>query len=261
MWLKLYENSKLKSACTDKWAVRDYVKSLGLAEHLIPVLQVADDVEEIVFEQLPKRFVMKCTHGSGYNLIILNKKVIRFDETKKQLAKWLNTDYSLINCEPHYRKIQPRIMIEQFLGEQNGQVPTDIKIHCFHGKPELIELIVGRYSNEKYTVSLTPTWEPVHYYHMPETESLMERPKTLEKMLEIAQKLSKPFTYVRVDLYDVGEKIYFGELTFTPSACLEIEMSEPILKQLGDFIQLPIGNKEQVQTTSRIKNLWRKRYG
>ena len=163
MWLKLYEDSTYKTKYTDKVEVRKYVQVLGFGSTLVPIIQTADRVQDVSFEQLPKQFVMKCSHGSGFTITCTDKKELDFAKTKQQLMKWMETDYSLMNAETHYAKIKPRIIVEHFLRQENGKVPINYQIHCFHGEPKIIELIVERFTPRQRSIMLTPDWKNTNY--------------------------------------------------------------------------------------------------
>lgn len=239
MWLKLNEPDELKTQCTDKYLVRDYVAKQCFPELLIDLIGIYERAEDIDFEQLPNRFVLKCTHGSGFNIVCANKLFLDKDYTKKQLNEWLETDYSLYCGEPHYAGIRPRIIIERFIGKRSGQVPTDYKIHCFHGEPQFVEVVLDRDTAQKKHLLFTCDWELLPYTK----DALMfdevcERPMKLGDMLDIARRLSRMFTYVRVDLYAIGVRIYFGELTFTPAACLDTDLLASADRELGRYLHL-----------------------
>lgn len=113
MWLKLYEDDSLKTKCADKYLVRDYVRKAGYSRALIDLYKVYESVEDINFQELPKSFVMKCTHGSGFNIICPDKDKMDLQKTIVQLKKWMKMDYSRLAAEPHYSKIKPRIIVEK----------------------------------------------------------------------------------------------------------------------------------------------------
>ncbi|RHW39525.1 hypothetical protein D1B33_01380 [Lysinibacillus yapensis] len=237
MWLKLNENDELKTKCTDKFLVRKYISKLGYGHLLIDLCNVYENIEDIIFEELPEKFVMKCTHGSGFNIICKNKSGLDQSKTISLLSKWMKTDFSLLNAEPHYSKIQRRILVEKFLEGNEGQLPIDYKLHCFHGEAKFIELIVDRETGLK-SIMLNCDWQVLPYTeHSIKLEEKLKKPEKFEEMIAIAEELSKAFSYVRVDLY-YTDKIYFGELTFTPSACLETVISEEADYQIGQLLDL-----------------------
>ena len=255
MWLKLYEDSELKTKFTDKVEVRKYISSLGFDNLLVPVIDIADRVEDIIFEQLPKKFVLKCSHGDGFNIICKDKRELDYENTRQQLAEWMATDYSVKNAEIQYSTIKPRILIEHYLDQPN-KVPTDYRIHCFHGEPKIIELTLSRFTPEQQSIMLTPDWQDTHYIETKFPNDVQgSKPKQLEELLKVAKKLSRPFTYVRVDLNIVDEKIYFDEFTFTPAACLDDEITAAANLELGQWLDLDIQNLEQPISFARSKSL------
>lgn len=243
MWLKLFEDDSLKTKCTDKYLVRDYITDLGYSSILIDLYKVYDCVDDINFDELPNRFVMKCTHGSGFNIICSNKEQLNQKETIVRLKKWMKSDFSLSNAEPHYSKIKPRIIVERFLGASDRKLPIDYKIHCFHGKPEIIELVLNRGTDEKKYILMNLDWNILPYNEQSaHYQGEIQKPKKLDQMLEIAKKLSSVFTYVRVDLYYYENEIFFGELTFTPDACLFTDLFYDAEYRIGELLDLTKSN-------------------
>lgn len=239
MWLKLNEPDVLKTQCTDKYLVREYVRARCGEELLIDLHGVYERAEDIDFARLPNRFVLKCTHGSGFNIVCKNKLFLDEDYTRKQLNNWLKMNYSLYCGEPHYAGIRPRIVAERYIGKRSGQLPIDYKIHCFHGEPQFIDVVMDRDTPLKKNLTYTCDWELLPYTHdSVQFDGDCERPVKLAEMLDIARKLSRAFTYVRVDLYAVGVRIYFGELTFTPAACVDTDLLARADLELGQLLHL-----------------------
>ena len=239
MWLKLKEQDALKTQCTDKYLVREYVAQQCFPELLIDLHGIYERAEDIDFDKLPSRFVLKCTHGSGFNIVCTNKQFLDKANVRKQLNTWLKTDYSLYSGEPQYAKIKPRIIAERFIGKRGGKVPTDYKIHCFHGEPQFIDVILDRDTPFKKNLTYTCEWGFLPYTQdAVQFEEVCERPVKLADMLDIARRLSRAFTYVRVDLYAIGVRIYFGELTFTPAACLNTTLLASADLKLGYLLNL-----------------------
>lgn len=240
MWLKLntYKNNELVRNCADKYAVREYVKKVGCEEILNDLIEVYDTADEIDFDKLPKKFVLKCNHGAGYNIICTNKDELDIKATKKQLTKWLKEDYSKYAAEVQYKKIEKKIICEKYLDMNTGKKnPTDYKIYCFNGIPKIIlvmndrdTLVTREFYDEKWNrVQLRDNENPPN---IPTA-----KPNNLEQMLGYAQKLSNPFPFVRVDLYNVNDNIVFGELTFTPTGCMASYKDE-VNKMMGDWIKI-----------------------
>ncbi|WP_050069922.1 ATP-grasp fold amidoligase family protein [Anaerosalibacter massiliensis] len=239
MWIKIFEDDSIKSMCTDKYEVRNYIKSLDLEDILVDLYSVYDKVEDIKFDELPKSFVLKCTHGCGCNIVCPDKNKFNKEDAVVKLKKWMKTNYSLASAEPHYAKITPRIIVERFLGTEEGILPIDYKIHCFHGEPQMVEVVLDRTINEKKFILLDNNWNVMPY----NKDSLnfhgsIKKPKRIDEMFEIARKLSNKFTYVRVDLYYYDDKIYFGELTFTPCACCDTDILTDSDYEIGKLLDL-----------------------
>lgn len=252
MWLKLNEDDSLKSKCADKYLVRDYIKQLGYSDRLIELYKVYESVEEIDFEELPNSFVMKCTHGSGFNIICTNKEKLNKDHTVIKLKKWMKTDYGLRAAELHYSKMKPRIIVERFLEDEvTSKRPIDYMIHCFHGEPKVIELGLNKENSNKKEILFNCDWEILPYNEASSNyKKTFPKPDRLDEMLDIARGLSKRFTYVRVDLYYCNKEIYFGELTFTPAACLDRDFINDADYQMGKLLDLSVLKKKRLSRVS-----------
>ncbi|MDN4495100.1 ATP-grasp fold amidoligase family protein [Ureibacillus aquaedulcis] len=252
MWLKLNEDDSLKAKCADKYLVREYINEKGFSKILNDLIKVYDNVEELDFNQLPNQFVIKCTHGSGFNIICTDKKNLDLNRTKAQLKKWMKTNYSLISCEPHYARHKPKIVVERYL-ERDHKVnsPMDIQFHCFHGEPRLIEVILNNCNQEEDYILYNLDWENLPYNDASlNLKTTIDKPSKLDEMIEITKVLSQEFTYVRVDLYFSFDKIYFGELTFTPDACLATYYINNADYKVGRLLELPsISKKQSLKST------------
>ena len=239
MWLTRYWRHPLKTKCADKYLVRDYVKEKGLGNILIPLIGVWNRAEDIPFENLPDQFVLKCNHGCGYNVICLDKDSLDWEETKKTLDVWLDTDYSEVLHEIHYRNIPRRIVCEQFIGK-DGSAPTEYQFWCINGVPESI-LACRKNLDQSYdAASYSLNWERL-FDRIGEEETVqLEKPACgLESLIEYAKILAEPFPFVRVDFYVVGTAVYLAELTFTPSANLLTNYKQSFLDRLGRELVLP----------------------
>lgn len=240
MWLKLntYKNNELVRNCADKYKVREYINEVGCGDILNDLIAVYDSTDEIDFNKLPQKFVLKCNHGAGYNIICTDKEILNKEDTIKQLNKWLKEDYSKYAAEIQYKNIQKKIICEKYLEMDTGKKnPTDYKIYCFNGEPKIILVMNDRdtvVTREFYNIN----WKRMHLRDKENPPKVpTQRPDNLEKMLDYAKKLSKPFPFVRVDLYNVNNAIIFGELTFTPTGCMAL-YKEEISKMMGDWIKI-----------------------
>lgn len=219
-YLRLYTYPKddLVIKCASRDGARDYLKGLGLEELLIPFHGIYDKFDDINFDQLPEQFVMKCTHACAFNQIVLDKSKLNINETRKRFNKWLKTNYGKKTMELHYSPIKPRIIIEKYIGEL-GSLPTEYKIHCFNGIAKSLYVVTGRGQDIRYNnyyIDWTP-FDESQFNGWKKTEKELKKPENFQKMVEIAEILSKNFPFVRVDLYNINGKIYFSELTFTPA--------------------------------------------
>lgn len=236
-WIKLYGNLSEYSKYVDKYEVRNYIKETIGDRYLINLLNIYESTDEINYEELPNRFVLKGTHGCGYNIIIKDKSLINKEEIKNKFAKWLKEDYSVLSKEIQYKSIKPRIVCEEYIEDKEGEL-IDYKIYCFSGKAEFIQVISNRKSNmcqDFYDLN----WNKLDL-RADETPSKVniKKPEKLEEMIRISEKLSNEFPFVRVDLYYVDNKIYFGELTFTPKGGMVKFKSEEYDIKFGSLINI-----------------------
>ncbi len=221
-WIKLYGHLERYGKYVDKYKVREYVKDAIGEEYLIPLLGVYEKAEDIDYDKLPKSFVLKLNNGSGCNLIVKDKSKLDIQKTNKLLRKWLKLDYYRIKKEDQYKYVKNLILCEKYITDKKGEL-LDYKYFCFNGKPELVKVDFDRFSSHKanyYDIN----W---NFQRMKERRvgGVYENyngdfsvPKNSSKMLLIAEQLCKDFNFVRVDIYNVDGKIYFGELTLTPAS-------------------------------------------
>lgn len=222
-WKKVYDHNPFYTKCADKYAVREYVKEKIGEKYLIPLLYHTDKPEEIPFDKLKPPYIIKSNHWSGHTIIIRDKKDIKKDKIIKECKDWLNMNYYHIGKEWQYKNIPPKIIIEKLLVGDGKKIPNDYKFHCFNGKIKFIGVHVGRFGNHKLTY-LNKLWKVlpfiwcVHYEGKPKyiSDRSIEKPMKLNEMITITEKLSEDFDFIRVDLYEVKGKVYFGELTFHP---------------------------------------------
>ena len=242
MWLKLnkYADDPLVSQCSDKYAAREYVEKCGLGHTLNDLLGAWDRAEDIDWSVLPQRFAIKCNHGCGYNLICQDKSKFDTKKATEQLNAWMKDDFWKEYAEVHYRTIPKKIICEKYLEGKGNALPVDFKIYCFNGEPEYIGNFIERdlVTDEILRGYFDLDWNPSPVFKGEMQPELFERPKTLETMLEYARILAKPFPFVRVDFYEVDGKIYFGELTFTPTGCLATYYTDEAQLKLGELLDV-----------------------
>jgi len=204
--------------CASRDGVREYIKEHGLENLLIPSYGVFESFDDIDFNKLPNQFVMKCTHACAFNKIVLDKSTMDVKALRKTFTKWLNTNYGKKTVEMHYSYIKPRIIIEKYIGEIDA-LPTEYKIHVFNGVAKSMYVVTGRGKDIRYNnyyIDWTP-FDGSQFNHWKKTDYELKKPENWDEMVKIAEKLAGFFPFVRVDLYNIKGKIYFGEMTFTPA--------------------------------------------
>lgn len=242
-WLKFNYYTEKYGYLVDKYEVREFVaKTIG-SKYLNGFIAVYDTVDAIDLNSLPNQFALKGTHGSGYNIIVDDKSKLNWSQAKKQLQKYLNEDYSLTNGETIYKAIKPRILAEEYLNQQDDNYIVDYKFFCFHGETKYVWVKTfhdGKYRNCYYDLN----WNKIENDSNKSSYLTLDMPKpeNLEEMIEISNKLSKEFIFVRVDLYSIKNKIYFGELTFFPWGGKQRLTVERLNKEFGGLITLPKNN-------------------
>jgi hypothetical protein len=211
--IKFLDRNPLAPIVADKWAVREFIREKIGEEYLVPILAVFDSPEQIDFSILPDKFVMKLNNGSGYNLICSDKSALVENVIRRNFRKAFNKDIYVASREWHYKLIQPKIIVEKLLGDNI----IDYKIFCDGEKgPIFIQIDVDRFISHKRNLYNT-NWELLDIsYVYPQSEKKISSPVNLDKMLELARKLSLDFKLSRIDFYEEKGKIYFGEITLHP---------------------------------------------
>lgn len=239
-WIKLNYKNKLLPICADKYKVRQYVKKCGCENILTKLLWEGYDPSDIPFDDLPQKFVIKATHGCGWNIICKDKNQLNIPKTIKKLKRWLKAKYLPCYGEWFYGVIKPRIIIEEYLDDGTGKVPVDYKIFCFYGEPKFIAVHLDRFINNRRKI-YDPEWKPIPVNMRYVDHNInLEKPKELDQLLEYAKILSKKFIHVRVDLYIVNSKIYFGGLTFADEAGFGTISPKEMERKIGSLIKLPL---------------------
>ena len=233
-WLKLYDRRPEYTMMVDKYLVRDYIANKLGEEYLIPLLGVWDDPDDIDFDSLPDRFVLKCNHNSGLGMCICkNKSMLNIKKVKADLRKGLKQDYYLTGREWPYKNVPRKIIAEKYMEDNSLHELRDYKFFCFGGQVKCFKVDFDRFIEHH-----------ANYYdrdgNLLEYDRKIELPKTLNKMIELAEKLSTGIPFLRVDFYDVNGKIYFGELTFFPASGLGEFIPQEWDLKLGEWITLPI---------------------
>lgn len=230
-----YHDSRLKKL-VDKAEVRDYVAEVIGEKHLTRLIGIFDSVEEIPFDRLPERFVMKLTNGSGFNYVCNHKTAEDIKKIKKRFRQWLKIDFFMLGREWAYKGMKNRILCEEYLESDTSSGLNDYKVFCFDGVPKLIQVDFARFTNHRrnlYTTNWEFLNERVAYENDPNAN--LPKPAVFDEMLECAKRLSKGFPQVRVDFYCIGNRLVFGEMTFYHGAGYLHFEHEEFEKQLGSY--------------------------
>lgn len=240
-WLKLHDRNPLYSTLVDKYEVKQFLKEQLGEEYIIPTYGVWNHFDDIDFDRLPNQFVLKCTHDSGNVWVCKDKSLFDKAAAKEKIEESLNHNFFWWTREWPYKNVKGRIIAEKYMtdGNKNGGL-TDYKFYCFNGTPKLILVATGRFTDQFFIDYYDEQWNKLFlecYAH--NSNFVIERPKTYEKMIKICQQLSRNIPHVRIDLYDVNGQIYFGEMTFYESAGF-CEFNPPQWDLLiGEMLDLP----------------------
>lgn len=240
-WLKLYDRNPDYTRLVDKAAVKDYVADKIGEEYVIRTIGLYDTLEEIDFDRLPDKFVLKTTHGGGGGGVVVCKDKSRFDieDARKKLKRSLDSDIYTFYREWPYKDVPKKIIAEEYVESEDGDL-RDYKFFCFNGEPKFLKVDFGRFIEHHANYydlewNLLP-FEETDAPRNPEHEEI--KPDNFGQMIEFARKLSQGHKFLRVDLYNVNGKIYFGELTFYPASGLGTFNPQEWDWKLGDMLQL-----------------------
>lgn len=233
--------------CVDKYAVREYIASMGYADTLNELYGVYDNVDDIDFEALPNQFAMKMNNASGRNYICVDKAQCNWEEIKTKFAKWLqDREFGWWTGEWQYAFIKPQIVVEKYLKDLGESSLIDYKAQVFHGKVLDFFVCYNRDNDiakaDKYkpvcydcydpewnrTEDITPEWHP--------QRQMIPAPKQLKRMIQMAEDCCKDFPYVRFDLYEINGNIIFGEMTFTPHGNVMDYYTDEYLVKMKDYL-------------------------
>lgn len=241
-WLKLYNRKPEYVKMVDKVGAKEYVSSIIGDEYIIPTIAVFDRVEDIEWKKLPQQFVIKCTHDSGGIVVCKDKSKLDIEDSIKKLKVGLQQDYYLNNREWPYKQVPRRLICEQYMVDESGYELKDYKIFCFDGEPKLLFVATDRTKGPHETKF---DFFDLDWNHLPFTNghpnnpNLIKKPENFAKMLEIARELSKGIPHVRIDLYNINGKVYFGEMTFFHWSGFVPFKPEDWDEKIGSLLRLP----------------------
>lgn len=239
-WLKLYNRKPEYTTMVDKFAVKEYIAQKIGEEYIIPTLGVYDKFGDIEFDKLPNQFVLKCTHDSGSVVVCSDKSTFDYNLAKSKLEKALKRNMFWHGREWPYKNVKPRIIAEKYIADEAGEL-NDYKLMCFNGKVKCSFVCSERFTGKGLHVTFfDKEWNVMPFErYFPSVKEGMDRPKNYDKMIELAESLSKDIPFVRVDFYETENKLYFGELTFFPGNGVEVFSPEEWDYKLGEWIELP----------------------
>lgn len=242
-WLKIHNHKPEYTTMVDKYAVKDYVASKIGAEYIIPTIGVWDKPEDIDWDSLPNQFVLKTTHGGGSSGVIICKD--KNNVNRKLICNKLNKSLKLclyeLQREWPYKNVPKRIIAEKYMTDGKSKDLSDYKFFCFDGEPLYCQVIRDRHTKE------TIDFYDMQWNHMPfvglnpvasNGQTPVAKPIHLDKMMEICRKLAKDIPFVRIDLYVINDKEYFGEITFYPNSGIGLFTPSIWNLKLGSLINI-----------------------
>lgn len=237
-WLKLYDRRPEYTTMVDKNLAKDYVAKIIGEEYIIPTLGVWDKFDDIDFDKLPNQFVLKCTHDSGGLVICKDKRTLNISSAKEKIERSLKCNYFLHGREWPYKNVKPRIIAEKYVVDKNGEL-NDYKFFCFDGIVMALFVATDRPFDTRFDFfDSSFNHLPIVNGH-PNADKPIEVPENFDEMKAIAEKLSIGIPHVRIDLYNVDSKIYFGEMTFSHYCGMTPFEPEEWDKKFGEWINLP----------------------
>jgi len=239
-WIKLYDKNPLMTKCCDKYTVREYVEGKGCKEILNELLWEGFNPEDIPFDELPQKFVIKVTHGSCFNIICTNKNELDRADVIKKCRKWLKAKFLEAYGEWFYGVEKPRVIVEKYLDDGTKRL-RDYKVYCFNGQPRYIGVDSGdETSGTHYKDIYDLNWNLIKGYRMayPNSGVPVDKPAALAQLIKYAKILSADFLHARTDFYIINDQIVFGEITFSNSAGFGRVEPEEFALKMGAYLEL-----------------------
>lgn len=241
-WLKLYDHNPIYSQLVDKYRVRDYVEKKIGGQYLIPLLGVWKSADEIDFDALPAKFVLKCNHDTGSVIVCRDKRHFDINAAREKLTFCLANGTYWTTREWPYKNIEPCIIAEEYMEDSTSHDLRDYKFFCFNGLPKAMFIATERLNPEKPTAfdffDMQFNHLPIKQGH-PNADMIPQKPVNFVKMIDLAKVLSEGFPHVRVDFYEVDGRVYFGELTFYHFSGVEPFHPAEWDVKFGEWLNLP----------------------
>ena len=244
-WYKLYYRNDDMSVCCDKYLAREYLKSKGYGHMLNELYAVFKSPDDIDFSGLPDSFVLKLSNGSATNVFVRDKSKASLDQIKKKFKQFVVQYKAYAGREWPYHVHDSVITAEKLLVDTTtgNDIPDDFKILCFNGEPEIIIRINQRYTDKVNHLTYDKNWNKIAVNHEDsDCTADSEKPENLDEMLNTARDLAKGFPFARIDLYSIGGKLFFGEITFFPWSGFMVFEPDSFDYTLGDLFRLPERN-------------------
>jgi len=240
-WLKLYNKNAFYTNMVDKYEVKKIIENKMGKEYVIPTIGVYNSWDEINFNSLPDKFVIKCTHDSGGVFICTNKEKLNKKSLRNRINKKLKRNFFYNAREWPYKNVRPRIIIEKYMIDEYTSELRDYKFFCFNGKVKFFKIDFNRFTNHQANYydtdgNLLEFGEKVC---PPDFNAKLNMPYNLKKMIKLAEKISHNVPFIRVDFYEINKKIFFGEFTFYPAGGFGKFIPEKWDKIIGDMLELP----------------------
>lgn len=243
-WLKLCDRKDIYTKMADKYEVKQFISETIGDEYVIPLIGIYDSFDDIDFDKLPNRFVIKCTHDSGGLVICKNKKELNIDDARSKIQKSLKRNYYLKGREWPYKNIKPRILIEKFIEDDMIDDLRDYKFMCFNGRVKYVYVTVK--NDNIWENYYDANFKPVDVNHgFPRYNEEFAKPKNFHKMVRIAERLAKNTPFLRVDLHNIKGEILFGEMTFYDWGGLRAFADEKFDVRLGNLIDIGMVKKNE----------------
>lgn len=221
-WLKIYDHNPKYVSMVDKYAVKEYVAEKIGKQYIIPTLGVWKKYDDINFEALPDKFVLKCTHDSGSVCVCSDRKQFNYEKAKKKLDRALSRNLYYWGREWPYKMVEPQIIAEQYLDDGNNGL-VDYKFMCFNGQVKCVFTVTNRFSqNDMHVTFYDMEWNIMPFTRHYNADSIpIKKPQSYDKMLKIAEVLAADLIFARIDFYEINGKPYFGEITLCPGNGVE----------------------------------------
>jgi hypothetical protein len=260
-WLKLNWYDERAIICSDKYLVRDYIKSKGYGDMLNELYAAYDSADDIDFGSLPDQFVLKTTHDSGHNIICKHAADMDQNSAKRKLSRWLDVDYEYIGCEWAYSNKHKRIVCERYLESTQDNELTDYKFYCFNGEPRFLYVSYGQYTSGGIKMDFYDTnWNriDVRRGHYPNGTIQHKKPSCYDKMIECAKDLANGFPFVRIDFLEHNNSCYFGEMTFFPGGGTDQYIPDSFDVTTGSYLCLPQAGEPWKKIHPELADKWKK---